>query len=280
MSRRLLPAVIAVALVSSAGGQTVSDPQLRERCVALLQSGLRSDEFWPAMHAAEALTLAGRQEEVRAALEPRLPLEQDDQRRCGLARELVRAGDRTQAAVMLAVLAKADTYGHTHAAESLYKVAESGDGQLLRRALGAPSIKTRLMAAAALARAGDPQVLQSVRAALTGEDREGRKIAAWILTRLGDKSDIPQLRENAGKEADPVDKAYAEHALAGLRDAAGLAALRGNLRHDHVEVRTYAAEMAGYCRATEMRGELVRLLDDPVLDVRIRAAQSLIVLEQ
>jgi sialidase-1 len=121
--------------------------------------------------------------------------------------------------------------------------------------------------------------LQSVRRALAGQDREGRKIAAWILARLGEKSDLPQLRENAGKEADPIDKAYAEHALACLGDTAGLAALKGNLRHENLEIRTYAAEMVGHCRAKEMRSELIRLLDDPVLDVRVRAAQSLIVLE-
>ena len=32
------------------------------------RAALKSDEFWPAMHAAEALTLAGKTDEVRAAL--------------------------------------------------------------------------------------------------------------------------------------------------------------------------------------------------------------------
>lgn len=277
----ILVTLITVVAVSRAGEQaSTDDAKTHARCLELLRAGLGSDEFWPLMHAAEALTLAGQGQEVRAALAPRLPLEKDDQHRCGLARELVRAGDRAKAAVLLKILAKADTYGHTHAAESLYKVAESGDGQLLRRALGAPSVKTQLMAAAALARAGDQQVLQSVRRALSSEDREARRIAAWILTRLGDKSDIPQLKANAQREADPVDKVYAEHALAGLGDAAGLAALKNNLRNDNLEIRTYAAEIVGYCRAKELHAELVRLLDDPVLDVRIRAAQSLIVLGQ
>ena len=61
-------------------------PAVQEKCLAVLRAGLASDEFWPAMHAAEALTLAGKGEEVRAALRPKLPTEKDEQRRCGLVR--------------------------------------------------------------------------------------------------------------------------------------------------------------------------------------------------
>ena len=60
-------------------------PDVRERCLATLQKGIKSDEFWPAMHAAEALTLAGAPDEVIATFRDRLPRETNDQRRCGLA---------------------------------------------------------------------------------------------------------------------------------------------------------------------------------------------------
>ncbi len=59
-------------------------PEVRQRCIDTLQEAVRSAEFWPAMHAAEALTLAGAQSEVVAALGDRLPAERDDQHRCGL----------------------------------------------------------------------------------------------------------------------------------------------------------------------------------------------------
>src|SRR5262245_49447607 len=75
------------------GGLDLS-PQLRDRCLAVLREGFNSDEFWPSMHAAEGLTLAGRQEEVLAMLGERLKAETDDAKRCGPARELIRAGDR------------------------------------------------------------------------------------------------------------------------------------------------------------------------------------------
>ena len=63
-------------------------PAVESQCVELLRGALNSGEFWPSMHAAEALTLAGKTDEVRATLAPLLPKERDDQRRCGLAREL------------------------------------------------------------------------------------------------------------------------------------------------------------------------------------------------
>ena len=126
-------------------------PEIRDRVLTVLRGALKSDEFWPSMHAAEALTLAGHGDEVREYLAPRVADEQDDQHRCGLARELVRAGDRSQAAWMLDILAAVDSYGHTHACESLYKVFEIGDGRLIRQTLEqTDDSKCRLMAAAAL----------------------------------------------------------------------------------------------------------------------------------
>ena len=41
---------------AAAADPTPLDPALRQRCEQILRDGLKSDEFWPAMHAAEALT--------------------------------------------------------------------------------------------------------------------------------------------------------------------------------------------------------------------------------
>ena len=83
------------------------------------------------MHAAEALTAAGAGPEVVAALIARLPDESNDQRRCGLARELVRAGNRESLPVLFAILGDQKSNGRIHAAESFYKLGETGDGKLL-----------------------------------------------------------------------------------------------------------------------------------------------------
>lgn len=269
---------VASGLAVAAAGEPVPlDPAVKEKCLRILRDGLASDEFWPAMHAAEALTYAGHADEVLANLAKRS--ETDDQKRCGLAREAVRAGDRSKLAVLTAILDKPGSNGHTHAAESLFKVESVGDEAKMRASVTQDAdLKLKLMAAAALARSGDASALEVVRRHITHADFETRKIAAWVLGQVGDASDIPALRAGLPKETDPLARAYFAHALALLGDGEGRTMLGANLASTDAAVRTYAADFAGYCRCTEFRDGLVELLDDPVRDVRIRAAQSLLVL--
>src|SRR5262245_59995916 len=156
----------------------------RGRCLATLRQGLASDEFWPSMHAAEGLSLAGQGMEVRAALARKSSA--DDQQRCGLAREAVRADDRSQITTLLAILGTMESNGRVHAAESLFKIADVGDGKLLRSALAQDAdLKLKLMAAAALARGGHPTALNAVRPCLSHQDIDARRTSAWILGQLG-----------------------------------------------------------------------------------------------
>lgn len=260
-------------------GRVELNAALRARCEATLRAALKSEEFWPAMHAAEALTQAGLGAEVREFLPPKLLTETDDQRRCGLARELVRAGDLPRTRLMFEILASANPHGHTHACESLYKVWQIGDGTLLNRSLQKrDQPKQALMAAAALARWGHRDALQFIRSYVRHEDGEVAKISAWILARVGDASDLPALRDGAQKFAEPLTKAYFEHALASLGDAEGRAALVRNLDHVEAAVRIYAGEFSIDARAVEAKAALIRRLDDDVLDARVRGAQALLVL--
>ena len=254
---------------------------VRERCLAVLRDGLRSEEFWPSIHAAEGLTLGGHGTEVRAYLTPLISEMDDDQQRCGVARELVRAGDREHARVMFEILAGDDSYGHVHAAESLFKVGELGDGVAMRRAFRQEeNLRLRLMSAAALGKAGDPAAMEFLRAMLGHDDPEVYKVAAWILGRISDEQDMAAIRKNIPRATDALTRAYQEHALAALGDEAGLKALAMNLESADPAVRVYAATFAGDARAVSVMPQLVRLLDDSVLDVRVRAAQSLLVLSQ
>ncbi len=280
-----LLAVLFAALATNAFAQAKSTIDLpadvERRCVEVLRDAMHSDEFWPSIHAAEGLTLAGHGDEVRAFLEPKLKTEKDDQQRCGLARELVRAGDWRKSAIMLDILAGEDPHGHVHAAESLYKVREIGDGRAMRRAFAqTENVRLQLMAAAALGRFGNRAAIELLRGKLTDADPDTRRTAAWVLARIGDKSDIARLRQPAATEQDPLTRSYFQHALAALGDADGLRALRANLSADDPAIRTYAATFAGDARALSVADELRRLLDDENVDVRARAAQSLIVLSK
>lgn len=253
----------------------------RVKCLEVLRAGLLSDDFWPAMHAAEALTLGGHGEEVIEKLETRLPIETDDQRRCGLARELVRAGKKNYAQVMLEILAGDDPHGHVHAAESLYKVGVVGDETALRRAFADTSnVILQLMAAAALGRQGDSESMEFLRKQIKTGDHNTARIASWVLARIGSKDDIPEIRRRRDISVEKLQRVFHENSLALLGDDEGLQSFERNLVSEEANFRTYAATFVGDARATQYAPQLIALLDDPHLDTRIRAAQSLLVLSK
>src|SRR5690606_16351807 len=107
---------------------------------------------------------------------------------------------------------------------------------------------------------------------------DGQQIATWLLGVIGDESDIPQLLTNLEKETDPLRRCYIENALACLGHERGLSSLERNMKSSDPAVRTYSAEFAGHAYAPSTAPTLEKLLDDEVLDVRVRAAQSLLVL--
>ena len=256
------------------------DAPTKVRCLEVLRAGFVSDEFWPSMHAAEGLTLGGYGAEVRERLASRLNAEKDDQRRCGLARELVRAGDTKKREVMLDILRGEDDYGHVHAAESLYKVGGAAKAKPIRAAFAqSKNTNLQLMAAAALGQAGDAEALAFLRKKMRrAKDPKVFTIVAWVLGRVGGKADRSLIRSRLVDAPDPIAKAHLQHALAALGDREGQMALTRNLESDNPSIRVFAAVFSGDARMTSVKPQLIELLEDETLDVRIRAAQSLLVL--
>lgn len=252
---------------------------IRTQCLQVIREGLRSEEFWPSMHAAEALTSAGFGDEVKEFLAPKLTSETDDQRRCGLARELIRAGDLGREYVLFGILQNLDSNGRVHAAESLYKINSIGDGRELRRAFADKENTTLcLMAAAALGQNGNRHALQYLRDQLHAENPDVAMVAAWVLGRLGNAQDIPPLRASADRIEQPLPRAFFEYALAVLGEDVGRQSLLRNLNSADDAIRTYAADAAGPARLAAAAPALRQLLDDRAVDCRIRAAQSLLTL--
>ena len=276
--------VLLAAFLGCSGHQAeviqLSEDQ-RTRCLEVLRAGLVADDFWPAMHAAEALTLGGYGEEVVAKLEPMLLMEADDQRRCGLARELVRAGKQDYAKVMLDILAGKDTHGHVHAAESLFKVGEVGDESALRRAFANTSnVILQIMAAAALGKQGDAEAMTFIREQLKTGDHNTARRASGGLARIGSEYDIADMRYRRDTAEDELQRVFHNNSLAALGDEEGLKSFARNLVSEEANFRTYAATFAGDARATQYTAQLLNLLDDSNLDTRIRAAQSLLLISQ
>ena len=260
-------------------------PAVREKSLTVLRAAIHADDFWPAIHAAEALTLAGYPQEVHDVLQPKLNAETDDQRRCGLARELVRAGDRQRSEVMLGILRKANPHGHVHAAESLYKVGWVGEAAPLEQAAQSDDIRLRLMASAALARhakgSARADAFAVIRQTLRDEtDPAVFRLAAWVLGRIGEDKDRALIRARLQDANDDLVRAFLQHALAALGDEDGRRALLDNFQSNDPAIRTYAAVFAGESKIFAAAPFLIRQLEDDNLDARVRAAQALFVLAQ
>ena len=69
----------------------------------------------------------------------------------------------------------------------------------------------------------------------------------------GDKSDIPALKKAAQAETKPLERSFAEHALAHLGEPDGHAALLKNLQSKDETIRGLAAETAGYTATRHQR---------------------------
>lgn len=281
-SRRLIAVFFAATAIHAQPPPVYQlPPETKARCVSILNEAIHDEDFPTAIHAAEALTRAGRAHEVTGPFTKRLANETDDRKKCVWSRELVRAGDPSKARVMLDILAKPDAYAHVHAAESLYKVGQVGDGNALRAAMGNRGNPIlQIMAAGALAKHGDRGALRMLHARLTDPDLETARIAAWVLGRIGGPSDIPGLRAGVRRSGDDLTRCYFEHSLAALGGAEGLKALQRNLSHENKLIRSYAATFAGDAQAVSLAPKLVPLLDDSVMDVRVRACQTLLVFDR
>lgn len=281
-----LVSILFAAMAVMIRAEPIMDRDTRENALLVLHSGLEGAAFWPAMHAAEALTIAGQGDEVRRKLLQRLDVETDDQRRCGLAREMVRAGDYRRQIVLFAILDSPNPYGHVHAAESLFKVGWRGSGSQLWTAFKqVENPRLRLMAAAALAAHGDESekaaALRYLRGHLaTAADPDLFRLSAWVLGRVGGPEDIAVLRSRLGDATDPRHTAMLHHAMAALGDAFGRERLLENLTSPDAWIRTAAATFAGEIGATEAVPQLISQLYDEHDDARIRAAQALFTIEK
>ncbi|WP_218934179.1 alpha/beta hydrolase fold domain-containing protein [Rosistilla ulvae] len=273
----LVGIALLLLLKASANAQTqpAIDQANQRKCLAILESGLESVEFWPSMHAAEALTMSGEREKVRRHL-GRLDWQSlDDQKRCGVFRELVRSGDAASVSMLYYILANPKSTGRVHAAESIFKLNIGNNSNALADAAKSDDEGLALFSAAALARRGDSKALSAVRAALSDPSSTMRRRAAWILSTVGDATDQARLHQLLPGAVESLERVQYQHSLAALGDVTQFRSIQANLIHSDPRVRASAAVYAGECNL-DSTAELIQLLDDEALDVRIRAAHRLL----
>lgn len=272
----LFPVLGAWVVMGCRSLAPAADLALRVEAVEVLRSGLKCGEFWPSMHAAEGMTRAGLAQDVKTALLPQWATETDDQRRCGLARELVRAGADEPSRVFVDILRDPESNGHTHACESLFKIGRIGDRKEVFQAMLRGDPVLEIMAAAALVLDGDPRPLARVRAHVSHPDVRVRRTAVWVLGQLGNRRDLPALRALAAAESDRLARAFCWNAMALLGDEEARPIVVTDLRDPDHTVRTYAAQGVGEWGGAEHLPLLREVLRDPHVDARIRAAEAIV----
>lgn len=281
--------LVLLILVSCKPAEKEANLRISERARSLnvLRSSLAKindpDHFWTAILAAEGLISAGYDREAVSFIAPLLEAETDAQKRCGLARELMRSGIGGGERVMTEILQTKTSGAIPIAAESLFQVGAVGDEQSLRATMNHnQDPQSSMMAAAALARARkDSAAFEMIREKLINGSSKEIEIAAKILVRIGNDSDTSRLQAALEhKDLTPIATATIHHALAALGDSSSMEKLAANLNSENKKIRTNAAVSAGHAGAVHLIDELANQLNDPELEARVRAAQSILILTQ
>jgi HEAT repeat protein len=253
---------------------------LHNRCLAVLREGLNGDEFWPVIYAAETLTDASYTFEVLPVLHARLENETDLRNRAGIARALIRAGERHALVELQDILLTDDTEARVLAAEALFLLRDLADVELVRSAMDSSEDgRLRLYAAAALAAARDEDTIEVIREGLASDNPALRFVGADVMTGLGNRDDdLPALLLNLDRAASDFERFYTLRALAFLGHEPARVEIAGLLAHPDPTIRSRAAYATAETWLIQETERLIALLDDPTLAVRVRAAQALLIL--
>ncbi|MEZ4699890.1 MAG: HEAT repeat domain-containing protein [Rhodothermales bacterium] len=252
---------------------------VHEQCMQTLRQGMLQGDPETVIHAAEALTGARYTFDVQPVLLDLLTVVKDAPVRAGLIGELVRSGYDGSIVLLQDMLLGQNMESRLAAARTLFTIGRVGDTLLLQEAMKeGEDGRLRVYAAAALQRSGRGETLGFIRSRALSDDPIVRGIAADVLLQLGEASDIPLLNASLELARYDADRYYVERALAVLGDPAGRAALYAQLSSNDSVTRSQAARAAAEAWLVDGASQLYAMLNDPVLDVRVRAAHALLIL--
>ena len=250
------------------------------RCMELLREGLHGKEFWASIYSAEALVREEYSFEVTPLFRSRIEQESDDRRRAAYATVLVRAGYREALVMLQDLLLSNDPETKILAAQGMFRSADVADVSLLEEAMTqTQNNRLSLYAAAALALARDAKTLNIIRRGLESSDAAARYVAADIIAVLGAaEDDMDALLQNREQTSSEFERFYVLRALAIFGHDPSRQELTAMLEHSDPTIRARAAFVMGEAWIVEQSDRLYALLDDPAMEVRVRAAQALLIL--
>ncbi len=136
--------------------------------------------------------------------------------------------------------------------------------------------RLRVFAAAALTLTDRANMKPLIREALNGNDPAARYIAADVIPIIGDRdTDVPTLIDKKDLASSDFENLYFVRALAIFGSDSARKELVRFLKHPDPTIRSRAAFAMAEAWHVDHTDQLIALLDDPALSVRVRAAQAL-----
>ncbi|MFC1737517.1 HEAT repeat domain-containing protein [Planctomycetota bacterium] len=158
------------------------------------------------------------------------------------------------------------------AGNTKYKIAKSN----LERLLSDENKNVRIAAAYALYKIGDGDMINFIRKAIISNDQTVRANATFLMGECGDKNSLKLLYRVMREESSEYKVSLqAAQAIAKLGDEEIYAKLWTMLISTYADVRVMGIRGMGALGTLESKNALIRMLDDPILEVRLAAAEQL-----
>ena len=252
---------------------------VHDKCTSTLREALNSDEFWPSIHAAEALIDAGYGFDAVPVLREKLDKETQPVYQAGLAKALLRGGQKEAIVILQDIILGQDEAAREEAVRGMFHIATVADTSIINDAIRSSSNPVLHIYASALLHVAEKEKkLDEVRNALTANNSALRVAASDIIPIIGSSdSDTTQLLLNLNNASSDMESFYTTRALAMLDHPGARQALVQYTRHKDPSIRERAAYALAESWLVDEIELLYALLDDPSLAVRVRAAQALLI---
>lgn len=281
-----LSLLLIFVLLSGCGSAKVPQPaylitgNTHTRCIQILKEGLQSNEYWPSIYAAEALIQANFEFDAQPVLESRLQNEVDSRRQAGYLRALLPLAPNGSLIQLQNIVLGSDPAASVLAAEAMFYYGRIGDPGILDQIVqNTTNGRLKVYLAAALTRADRANFRDLIREELSGNNPANRYTAADVIPLLGKPDqDVAILLDMQDLASSDFEQFYFTRALAMFGVLSARQNLGTLLNHSDVTIRSRAAFAVAESWLLEEVTTLVKLLDDPTLSVRVRAAQALLTL--
>ena len=251
-----------------------------DKSLQILREGLHSDEFMPSVYAAEAMIDAGYGFEAIPVIREKIKKEGVDVYRARLARALVKGRQQDGIILLQDIILGNDEEAQIESLKGLFYEVSVADTSIVGNVIRSTENNAiKLYALGLLHITEKGKNIDAVRAGLADSDPRVRIAAADIISFIGSsEQDTSQLIANLPNATSEIEKFSTLRALALLDHSPSRENLPQLTRSPDPSMRAMATYAIAESWLVEHAETIYPLLDDPSLAVRVRAAQSLLIL--